>query len=233
MINDSYIKARLLDLAKSSPMIYRIILTIYRRRHLRFNRKRLKGKNNQIINVGVLNGVCIDVEGDDNRIEIDSGAVLEAVNILVRGSHNLIRIGADCQIVDSELWVEDQRCCIAVGARSTFGGVHCAATETESNVVIGEDCMFAYGIDIRTGDSHAIYGCDGVRVNKAQDVVIGNHVWICARAIILKGVTIGDGAIVGTGSVVARGVYSSHSIIVGNPGRIVRSDIKWSRSRAG
>ena len=48
---------------------------------------------------------------------------------------------------------------------------------------------------------------------------IGNHVWIGKRAIILKGVTIGDGSIVGMGAVVTKDV-PSNSLAVGNPAKI-------------
>lgn len=52
-------------------------------------------------------------------------------------------------------------------------------------------------------------------------VVIGNYVWIGARAIILPGVYIGDGAVIGAGAVIAKDVPSG-AVVVGNPGRIVR-----------
>lgn len=50
---------------------------------------------------------------------------------------------------------------------------------------------------------------------------IGNDVWIGARAMILSGVTIGDGAIIGAGAVVAKDV-PPYAIVIGNPGRVVR-----------
>lgn len=92
--------------------------------------------------------------------------------------------------------------------------------------------MLAYDIDIRTGDSHGIYDQSGSRINKAEDVIIRKHVWIAAHTIILKGVVIGEGSIVGTGAVVSKGIYPSHSIVVGNPAKIVREGICWTRLRA-
>ncbi|KKJ78523.1 hypothetical protein WH95_03460 [Kiloniella litopenaei] len=68
-------------------------------------------------------------------------------------------------------------------------------------------------------------------------IIIGNDVWIGARALILSGVTIGDGAIVGAGAVVSKDV-PAYAIVVGNPSKVIKYrfseeqikellDIKW------
>ena len=49
---------------------------------------------------------------------------------------------------------------------------------------------------------------------------IGNDVWIGGGAIILPGVTIGDGALIGAGSVVTRNV-GANQIVAGNPARSI------------
>ncbi len=51
-------------------------------------------------------------------------------------------------------------------------------------------------------------------------VVIGDHAWIGARAIILPGVTIGEGAVVGAGAVVTRDV-APYTIVAGSPARAI------------
>lgn len=53
------------------------------------------------------------------------------------------------------------------------------------------------------------------------EVVVGNDVWIGRSAIVLGGVSIGDGAVVGAGSVVTKSV-PSYAIVAGNPARIIR-----------
>jgi len=53
------------------------------------------------------------------------------------------------------------------------------------------------------------------------DVVIGNDVWIGWGAVILSGVTIGDGAVIGAYSVVTKYV-EPYSIVAGNPAKLVR-----------
>jgi acetyltransferase-like isoleucine patch superfamily enzyme len=54
------------------------------------------------------------------------------------------------------------------------------------------------------------------------DVSIGDNVWLGARCIILKGVTIGDNSIVAAGSVVVNSI-PANSLAAGNPARIVKS----------
>lgn len=57
--------------------------------------------------------------------------------------------------------------------------------------------------------------------DKGGDVIIGDRVWIAYRAIILPGVTIGEGAVVGAGSVVTKDV-EPYTIVAGNPARFVK-----------
>ena len=53
------------------------------------------------------------------------------------------------------------------------------------------------------------------------DIVIGNDVWIGFEAVILSGVTIGDGAIIGTRAVVTKDV-PSYTIVGGVPSKPIR-----------
>ncbi len=54
--------------------------------------------------------------------------------------------------------------------------------------------------------------------DRGGDVTIGDRVWIGYRAIVLPGVTIGDGAVIGAGAVVA-GDVEPFAIVAGNPAR--------------
>ena len=61
----------------------------------------------------------------------------------------------------------------------------------------------------------------GAHVKSRGDIVIGNDVWLAAEAVIMPGVTIGDGAIIGAYSVVSRDVRP-YAVVVGNPAKEVR-----------
>jgi acetyltransferase-like isoleucine patch superfamily enzyme len=81
---------------------------------------------------------------------------------------------------------------------------------------IGDNCKIAYDTVIMDTDEHDVPGGTG-----PQPVSIGNDVWIGTRAIVLKGVTIGDGAIIGAGAVVTRDI-PARSLAVGQPARVIR-----------
>ena len=60
----------------------------------------------------------------------------------------------------------------------------------------------------------------------AKPVRIGNHVWIGENSMVLKGVAIGDGAVVAASSVVTRDV-PPRCLVAGAPAKVVREDIEW------
>ena len=53
------------------------------------------------------------------------------------------------------------------------------------------------------------------------NINVGNDVWIGAKSTIMSGVTIGDGAIIGSTSTIAKDV-PPYAIVVGNPGKVVK-----------
>lgn len=62
----------------------------------------------------------------------------------------------------------------------------------------------------------------------AGDTVIGNDVWIGSEAIIMPGVTVGDGAVIGTRTLVTRDV-EPYAIVGGNPARLIRKRFDEAR----
>lgn len=85
------------------------------------------------------------------------------------------------------------------------------------SVSIGRDCKIARDVIIMDTDQHALP--NGRLV--AEPVVIGDRVWIGARAIVLKGVSIGHDAVIGAGSVVTRDVPPG-AVAAGVPARVLR-----------
>lgn len=61
---------------------------------------------------------------------------------------------------------------------------------------------------------------------KTKPIKIGNHVWIGTRVTILKGVTVGDNAIIAAGAVVTHDV-PANSIVAGVPAKVINSNVNW------
>ncbi|HEX9059904.1 MAG TPA: acyltransferase [Clostridia bacterium] len=90
-------------------------------------------------------------------------------------------------------------------------------------IKIGEDVVISRDVILRDSDSHDIL--DGKHV-QTQEIEIGNHVWIGLRAVILKGVKIGDGAIIAASSVVTKDVPPRCSV-GGVPAKILKENVEW------
>jgi acetyltransferase-like isoleucine patch superfamily enzyme len=84
-------------------------------------------------------------------------------------------------------------------------------------VTLGRDCKIARDVLIMDTDQHGVQGDEPV----PQPVSLGDRVWVGARAIILKGVHIGDDAVVAAGAVVTKDVPAG-AIVAGVPAKILR-----------
>ena len=85
-------------------------------------------------------------------------------------------------------------------------------------IEIGKGCAIGRDVIIRSYDGHTILE-PGYKI--AEPIIIRDHVWIGQGAQILKGVTIGEGAIIAAGAVVTKDV-PPHSIVGGVPARIIK-----------
>jgi serine acetyltransferase len=89
-------------------------------------------------------------------------------------------------------------------------------------ISIGSEVLISNNTIIRDNDGHYLTG----QSTERSPVCIGNHVWIGMNVIILKGVHIGDGAMVAAGSVVTRDV-PERCLVGGVPAKVIRQNIDW------
>jgi acetyltransferase-like isoleucine patch superfamily enzyme len=130
-------------------------------------------------------------------------------------------------------------CCVEHGVYFHFDGIYSegpgiiirnncfvgAGTEfnIRDRIEIGPDCLIASGCRF-IDHNHGTQAGQLMRLQSQPTaaILVGADVWIGANAVILKGVQIGDGAIIGAGSVVTKSI-PAHAVAVGIPAHVVTS----------
>jgi acetyltransferase-like isoleucine patch superfamily enzyme len=165
---------------------------------------------------------------DMNLINIHSSSDF-SLNRLRYKDGAIVSIDANSQI-PGQILFDRENAKVSIGKRSFIDGMIVASKE----VSIGDDVMISWGTTIVDHNSHAIAfslrAHDVTEWKKGKKdwsyvacgpVRIADKVWIGFNAIILKGVNIGEGAIVGAGSVVTKDV-APWTIVAGNPAKLIR-----------
>jgi len=108
------------------------------------------------------------------------------------------------------------------GANATFD------ITDHGNITIGDNCMFSWNIYFKSDDTHPVISTtDGAVLNKSDEIVVGDNVWIGMNASILKNSRIPSHCIVGAYSVVAKRFDMENCALAGNPARVVKTDVDW------
>ncbi len=141
-------------------------------------------------------------------------------------------------IVEARLDFECDKSAIRIGNNTFIGASHLVCSK---EINIGNDVLIAWGCTIVDHNSHAIEFtgrqkdvADWFQGKKdwssvvRQEINIMDKAWIGFNSIILKGVTIGEGAIVGAGSVVTKDV-PPWTIVAGNPAKVIREIAEHER----
>lgn len=114
--------------------------------------------------------------------------------------------------------------CLKIGERAKVGA-RCKIN-VRCGVEVEPFAEISWDVHIMDTDFHDVQELDGSIRSQEAPVRIGRHALVGARSTILKGVTIGEGAVVAAGSVVTRDV-PSNAIVAGNPARLVRDIAHW------
>lgn len=192
-----------------------------------FNKVRLKGKNNLLEAYRSRIGNCtFKLSGKNNQFSCQS--LLKHSDILIEGDNNRIIIDTGGELRNIKLWIKGNGNEIHIGNETIFNGGRIVCAGSNNRVAIGNDCMFAERIEIWASDTHPIYK-DGQIINPSQPIYIGNHVWVGTNVTILKGSTLNDGCIIGMGSLV-KGEIPARVVYAGNPAKVLREDVEWDKS---
>jgi acetyltransferase-like isoleucine patch superfamily enzyme len=144
-------------------------------------------------------------------------------NSLVVGENSIIHADISFEQTGGE---------VRIGDRSFIGRSHLVCYRS---LLIGDDVIMSWGVTIVDHDSHSLNwemrrddvldwgkGLKNWRHIAHAPVVVKDKAWIGFNVSILKGVTIGEGAVIGACSVVTRDI-PPFTVAAGNPARVVRS----------
>ena len=155
---------------------------------------------------------CMNLTGDRKNVQIGSGSICRGL-IRVEG------YGKGRLHIDSNVYIGDD-----------------TLISVADSVEIGSYSMIAHGVQIFDNDSHPLKSADreldyNIICGRstaprapigAAAVRIGRHVWLGLNCLIMKGVTIGDRAIIAPGSVVTADVPKA-TLVGGVPARPIRT----------
>jgi acetyltransferase-like isoleucine patch superfamily enzyme len=110
---------------------------------------------------------------------------------------------------------------VSIGAKSVLGQ-ECTISSYQ-HVSIGRECVIADRVMLIDFDHGVVEVERPIRLQGIykRDVDVGHNCWIGYGACILRGVTIGDNAVIGTSAVVTRDV-PANAVVAGVPARILR-----------
>ena len=176
-------------------------------------------------------------------IEVGDSHFLGLFNIIINfpiDKKKYLKIGND-SILDCSIIFESQTGEVIVGNRSFIGNSHIIC---KNKVIIEDDVLIAWGCYLYDHNSHSIsfkerrFDFNKILINYTKGINLLSHKnwnsvdskpikicsksWIGMNCIILKGVTIGEGAIVAAGSVVIKDV-DPWTIVGGNPAKIIKN----------
>lgn len=199
----------------------------------------------EVIEAEELEGPDFDLMKWAKPALIEKGARtrLEAINVDVRVDRQpraYLRIGDEAHVGGTFVF-ERGLGEITIGNRSSIGGGCLLICTQEEGIHIGDNVMLSWNVTVIDSNSHSTM--PGIRANDAFDWMAGEHMgrighykdwsnvdsapirimddaWIGFGSAIMKGVTIGRGAIVGSNSVVTKDVPDG-AIVAGNPARVV------------
>ena len=116
----------------------------------------------------------------------------------------------------------------------------------------GDDCLLSWDILVMDTDEHPLYNrhetarCEmrdsspvpspevpksinkeNERINPDKAIIVGNHVWIGCKCVLLKGAEVPDNTVLAAGTLLKSSFAGENQVIGGNPPSIVKRDVRW------
>ena len=178
----------------------------------------------------------IKISGKNNNIKISQSSYRRKFSLKIYGNNNTVEIGDNSYLHNVKIRIgfpdcPIENCLVKIGAKTSFNSAEIQLGESESSIIIGDNCMFSFNIEITCTDTHSVLDLEGNLLNRGENITIGNHVWVGKEAKILKNTSISDNCIVAQNSIVTKKFDTKNAVIAGNPAKIVKENINWVKTR--
>lgn len=185
-------------------------------------------------NDGFLKGEQLSVGANTNI------SIMRAISHTINTDKQIVSIGSD-SFLTCNIFIENNVGRVKIGSRTYIGSssIICA-----NKIVIGDDVLISWGCTIVDNNAHSLISMQRSNdvamakrnfenkethsnLNKdwsvvdSKPIIIKDKSWIGFNSIILKGVTVGEGAVVAAGSVVTKDV-PDYAIVAGNPATVIK-----------
>lgn len=201
----------------------------YFKEKTRFLLSSVQGEKDNVLrcNSSMVKKTRIKFQGKNNEISLN-GCELYNCNIFFRGDRHKLILDKNVKLYNVRIKIIGYKNVVSVSSGSSIADGNIIAGGQGIPVTIGKECMIAEGVDIWSTDTHSVFQ-EGTMVNPPQPIHIGDHVWIGKDVAILKGVTIGDDAIIGMKSMVTHDVQAN-TLNVGSPAKQIREGVSWAKN---
>lgn len=169
-----------------------------------------------------------------NGVKWEKGLKLYGMPYIFKSGNSKLSFGKNC-IINSSMLSNliglYQRTVIVSrgGAEVCIGdnvGMSGVTIYARNKISVGDNTLIGANVKILDNDFHPIEiearNADDKSKIAAKPIEIGKNCFIGCNALILKGTTLGEGCVVGAGAVVS-GKFPDNSVIVGNPGKIIKT----------
>lgn len=178
----------------------------------------------------LVEALCRYLATPSGKVTVGTGSVVRWSRLRAGGGGRVI-IG-DNSIIHARVSFDSSGGRVTIGDRCYIGA---STIVCHSEVRLGDDVVVSWGVTIVDHNSHSLHWPERERDVldwsegkkdwsnvKIGPVRIHDKVWIGFNAIVLKGVTIGEGAVVAAGAVVTKDV-APYTVVAGNPAQVVRT----------
>lgn len=169
----------------------------------------------------------IIITGQNNSLELGKADVFNST-ITVSGVNNRVLIHDGVRIYNTNITIKKAKGShIEIGKDTHLGGGTVVCAGNNNSIEIGERCMIAEDVEIWNSDTHFVT-ISGNDLKNSEPISIHNHVWLGKGVTVLKGVTIGENAIVGMKSLVSHDIHP-RTVNAGIPARQLQDNANWHR----